>query len=193
MKNKILWIGLFLFFLQASANAEAGQPIPPPSADTPVPPFAKPLPPAVTPAERTGTLTPAGTLGGNSAAPEGCVSEGFLFQNGQLILGTSRLSPQVYMVKNNSDYEQLLISHPTNTAMSEHWESRLDQGQWSALAMNQPNFVINCFGRKPGVAGYVDCKGVLSVCSYPKATMGGGSHWASENQSLTDTISSLAH
>lgn len=163
MKNKILLFGLLLCFLQASANAQT---------------------------EPTAPST--GTLGGSSGSmPEECGNEGFTFQNGQLILGTqnSPLNPQLYMFHNNSDYEQLLISHPTNTAMST--ESRLDQGQWSAFAVNQPNFVINCFGRKPGAIGYVDCKSVLQVCSYPKASMGGGNHWVAENKSLFDTISSL--
>lgn len=120
-------------------------------------------------------------------------SDGFTFQNGQLILGTqnSSLNPPLYIFHNHSDYQQLLLSHPTNTAMSAGWESRLDQGQWSALAMNQPNFVINCFGRKPGAIGYVDCKSVLEVYSYPKANVGGGNYWVSENKSLSGTISSL--
>jgi|GEM_PF-6059396 len=144
--------------------------------------------------QTTPTETSTDELTQSQNIPEGCSSEGFTFQNGQLILGLGNglFNQQVYFVHNNSDYEQLLLSHPTNTAMSAGWESRLDQGQWSALAMNQSNFVINCFGRKPGAIGYVDCKAVLEVCSYSKAKMGGGgSYWMSENKSLSDTISSL--
>lgn len=152
------------------------------------------LPPPGTVVPATGTLTPTGPLAPRTV-PEECTNEGFVFQNGQLLLNSqnSPVNSQLYMIRNNSDYEQLSITHPSNTpiAGAGQSQSRLDQGQWSALSINQPNFVINCFGRKPGVAAYVDCKSVLQVCSYPKVNMSGGDHWIAENKPLLDTISSL--
>ncbi len=150
---------------------------------------SQPTPPSEAPTNSLATVVSTN----NSNIPTGCSNAGFSFQNGQLILASQNSSsnPQLYLFHNNSDYEQLLLSHPTNTAMSAGWDSRLDQGQWSALAINQPGFVINCFGRKPGAIGYVDCKSVLEVCAYPEANVGSGNYWVAENKSLFDTLSSL--
>jgi hypothetical protein len=70
--------------------------------------------------QTTPTETSTDELTQSQNIPEGCSSEGFTFQNGQLILGLGNglFNQQVYFVHNNSDYEQLLLSHPTNTAMS---------------------------------------------------------------------------
>lgn len=157
--------------------------------------------------------------------PEGCNNEGFIFQNGQLILGAqndavnypsqngySNTTPRngsfssglphtnpapkssfngLYLIRNISEFQQLLLSHPTNTAMSAGWESRLDRGQWSAITISRPNFVVNCFGRRPGAIGYVDCGSVLQVCAYSNLRAGEGGYWASENKSLSETIGTL--
>lgn len=123
---------------------------------------------------------------------QGCSREGFTFQNGQLILGTQNgFSSGLFLIHNNSDFQQLLLSHPTNTAMSAGWESRLDRGQWSAINITRPNFVINCFGRRPGAIGYVDCASVLEICSYGNPNAGGGGYWPSENKSLSETMGTL--
>lgn len=130
------------------------------------------------------------------SVPEECGAVGVTFQNGQLILGerSANLSDQpIYLIQNNSDYQQITLSHPSFTGLGAGWISRLDQGQWSALSLNKTNFVINCFGRKPGAIGYVDCQSVLTVCAYPKASIanGGGNFWLSENHALLDVINTL--
>jgi hypothetical protein len=129
-----------------------------------------------------------------SGMPEGCTNQGIAFLNGQLILGsqTEPLSQQLYFVHNNSDYTQLVLSHPTNTSAGAEWTSRLDEGQWSAIVISGVSFNLTCFGRKPGAIGYVDCQSVLEVCSYPKAhTNIAGNYWIGENKSLFDILSSL--
>lgn len=134
--------------------------------------------------------TKDGLTDATTTIPSGCSNEGIRFQGGQLILDSQ--NPSVYLFHNHSDYQQLLLSHPTNTAMSAGWLSRLAQGQWSALVMAQTHFVINCFGRKPGVATYVDCQSVIDVCTYhPVSSYANGSYWLSENKSLFDTINVL--
>ena len=147
----------------------------------------------------TSTLALAQDEGANelvSSLPQGCGKEGITFlQNGQLILGNQNnpSNQQIYLIRNRSDYTQIVLAHPTTTEMNAGWTSRLDEGQWSAITVTGLPFNLTCFGRKPGAIGYVDCQSVLMVCSYPNVTTEGtgGNYWVSENKGLIDTLSTL--
>lgn len=128
--------------------------------------------------------------------PENCGQEGVAFVNGQLILssrGTDLASVPMYLIQNRSDFPQISLTRKTLSGISTAWTARIDAGQWSALALTHPQFVVNCFGRKPGAIGYVDCASVLLVCSYPhaKSSSGVGSHWIAENSSLLNVLTSV--
>jgi hypothetical protein len=128
--------------------------------------------------------------------PENCGQEGFSFVNGQLILnpqGADLSSQPMYLIQNRSDFPQISLTRKTINSLAAAWTTRIDAGQWSALALTHPQFVVNCFGRKPGAIGYVDCASVLLVCSYPHAqsSNGAGSHWIAENSSLLDVLTSV--
>jgi hypothetical protein len=133
--------------------------------------------------------------GPSAEMPEGCTAGSFDFQgNGQLILGSQQeqMTPQLYLIHNKSDF-QLLLNHPSASSAGIGWASALNAGQWSAIVMNIPNFAITCFGRGAALAGYMECKSVIELCSYKKTNLSGSesSYWAAENKSLADVLDAI--
>lgn len=99
--------------------------------------------------------------------------------------------PILVMIHNISNND-LWITHPVSEpSASAGWSSRLQAGNWSALALDKDNFELSCIESKPGHEQQVPCSGVISVCewstvSIPKKEK--GTFWAGENM----TLSSLA-
>lgn len=121
-----------------------------------------------------------------------CSSEGFAFRNGALVLNIGEHQSRVFQIQNIGQ-GKVLLDHfsETDPGMSAGWSSSLDGGNFSLLAMNQPNFGLKCMISNPPVEwGLIDCKRVLSVCSItPKQAL--GSFWVSENKSFPDTQKTL--
>lgn len=122
-----------------------------------------------------------------------CLSEGFGFVNGPVVLNTdSSHQSRVFQIQNTTDGE-VILDHfsETDPGMSAGWSSTIDGGNYSIISMTQANFPLKCMVSNPPVEfGLIDCKRVLTVCAivtkYPL-----GSFWVSENKSLPDTIKVL--
>lgn len=110
-----------------------------------------------------------------------------------LILSTEK--PVLVMIHNVSTSD-LWLSHPSaDSGASAEWSSRLEAGNWSALALDKKNFELNCIESKPGHEQQVPCSTVISLCKWSKAerkkVKEKGSFWAGENRSLSALISHL--
>jgi hypothetical protein len=97
-------------------------------------------------------------------------------------------SPSVVMIHNLSSID-LWVTHPVaESDASAGWATRLQAGNWSALALDQKDFVLTCIESLPGHEQQVPCAGLLAACLWSKVKMPeteSGTFWAGENLSLS--------
>ena len=96
--------------------------------------------------------------------------------------------PILVMIHNLSTTD-LWITHPVsepNTPAS--LSSRLQAGNWSALALDSKSFELSCIESRPGHEQPVPCAGLVVACQWlnstaPKAES--GTFWAGEDMTLS--------
>jgi hypothetical protein len=95
--------------------------------------------------------------------------------------------PQVVLIHNLSPSD-LWITHPvSDPGASAGWSSRLEAGNWSALAVDKESFELSCIESKPGHEQQVPCSGVTAVCEWQNVKIpeqSTGTFWAGENLTL---------
>jgi len=83
----------------------------------------------------------------------------------------------------------LWITHPvTNPSASGGWTSRLQAGNWSALAVDKGPFALNCIESRPGHEQQIPCEGAIAVCQWKGVKMPAknqSTFWAGEDMSLS--------
>jgi hypothetical protein len=106
----------------------------------------------------------------------------------------SAKKPIVMMIHNLS-HTGLWITHPVSEpSASAGWSSRLQVGNWSALALDKDAFELSCIESKPGHEQQVPCSAVISVCEWPTVVMSTketGTFWAGEDMTLSGLIAHL--
>lgn len=118
--------------------------------------------------------------------PEGCVPRPLQGEFVRLPSATST----IVMLHNLSDTD-LWITHPQTGTASAGWSSRVEAGNWSALALNGKSFELSCIESRPGHEQQIPCSGVLAVCQWAHASMpehAKGTFWAGENRALSPLI-----
>lgn len=103
--------------------------------------------------------------------------------------------PVLAMIHNISS-DDLWITHPvSDPGASAGWSSRLQAGNWSALAIDKGPFELSCIESKPGHEQQVACSGVITICNWSTIKMPAqttGTFWAGENMSLPALASHLS-
>ncbi len=103
-------------------------------------------------------------------------------------LNLSAKKRALVMIHNLSSID-LWVTHPvTEASANAGWSSRLDAGNWTALALDDASFELSCIESRPGHEQQVPCAGLLSVCQFSpvKATKAeSGTFWAGENMALS--------
>ena len=96
--------------------------------------------------------------------------------------------PALVMVHNLSKMD-LWMTHPVSQpGMSAGWSSRLQSGNWSALALDQKTFELSCIESRPGHEQQVPCAGLLAACQWSNVTAPkgeSGTFWAGEDLALS--------
>ena len=112
---------------------------------------------------------------------------------GESVLLTAK-KPLLVMIHNVSNTD-LWITHPVSEpSASAGWSSRLQAGNWSALALDKEAFELSCIESKPGHEQQIPCNGVISVCSWSEMTMPKqaiSTYWAGENMILPNLMAHL--
>lgn len=100
----------------------------------------------------------------------------------------SAKKPTLVMIHNLSSMD-LWVTHPVSeSSANAGWSSRLQTGNWSALALDKKSFELSCIESRPGHEQQVPCVGLLAACQWPKVTMPKketGTFWAGEDMSLS--------
>ena len=116
--------------------------------------------------------------------PAGC--KPLVVQDELMKLTTGK--PSVVMIHNLSRVD-LWITHPVSEpSASAGWSSRLQAGNWSALALSDKSFDLSCIESRPGHEQQVPCAGLLAACQWLNVTMPKketGTFWAGEDMTLT--------
>lgn len=105
----------------------------------------------------------------------------------------SAKKPLLVMI-NNLSKSDLWITHPVSEpSASAGWSSRLQAGNWSALALDKDSFELSCIESKPGHEQQVPCSGVISVCEWQvnMPAKAAGTYWAGENMALSALTTQL--
>ncbi|AHE65687.1 hypothetical protein [Legionella oakridgensis] len=95
--------------------------------------------------------------------------------------------PTLVMIHNISNTD-LWVTHPVSEpSASAGWSSRLQAGNWSALAVQNKSFELSCIESKPGHEQQVSCANVLAVCQWSDVSMpqSQATYWAGEDMSLS--------
>ena len=96
--------------------------------------------------------------------------------------------PTLVMIHNLSKLD-LWITHPvTEASANAGWSSRLQSGNWSALALDKKTFELSCIESRPGHEQQVPCAGLLAVCQWTKVKTPkseSGTFWAGEDLALS--------
>jgi hypothetical protein len=104
------------------------------------------------------------------------------------LIKLSAEQPTLVMIHNLSNVD-LWITHPvSDPSVSAGWSSRLQAGNWSALALDKKDFELSCIESRPGHEQQVPCAGLLAACQWPKVTVKKGetgTFWAGEDLSLS--------
>ncbi len=118
-----------------------------------------------------------------STLPAGCQP---VAVQGESVTLKSKNSKLVFI--HNLTTSDLWITHPvTNAGASAGWTSRLQGGNWSALALDKPPFILTCIESKPGHEQQVPCEGAIAVCQWSNVKTPAnaqGTFWAAEDMSL---------
>ena len=95
----------------------------------------------------------------------------------------------------NLSKTDLWITHPvTDPSASAGWASRLQADKWSALAVDKPDFVIQCIESKPGHEQQVPCEGAIAVCQWRGVKIpnsAAGTFWVDEDKSLGELTAAI--
>ncbi|NCT57471.1 MAG: hypothetical protein GW760_07185 [Legionella sp.] len=116
--------------------------------------------------------------------PKAC--KAFALQGEDLHLPAGDL--RVLMVHNLSAYDVWMTHAASDENFDPGWSSRLQGNQWSALALDKTDLVLNCIESKPGHEQQIACERVLAVCEWPITSRPKHTHgvfWAGENMTLT--------
>lgn len=96
--------------------------------------------------------------------------------------------PILVMIHNLSTLD-IWITHPVSEpSASAGWSSRLQAGNWSALALDKKSFELSCIESRPGHEQQVPCAGLLAVCQWTPVTTPkskSGTFWAGEDMTLS--------
>jgi hypothetical protein len=119
-----------------------------------------------------------------SVLPTGCQA---IAVQGEAVTLKSKNSKLVFI--HNISNSDVWITHPvTNPGVSAGWTSRIQAGNWSALAVDKPPFILNCIESRPGHEQQIPCEGALAVCQWRSVKIPSskeqGTFWAGEDQSL---------
>jgi hypothetical protein len=119
--------------------------------------------------------------------PPGCTP---LVVSGELVELPATKST-VTMIHNLSNTD-LWVTHPVSEPnTSAGWSSRLQAGNWSALALSEDAFELSCIESSPGHEQQTPCSAVLAVCLWSAAIMpekSSGTYWAAEDMPLSSLI-----
>ena len=119
-----------------------------------------------------------------STLPVGCQP---VAVQGESVTLTSKKSKLVFI--HNLTNADLWITHPvTNPGASAGWTTRLQKGNWSALAVDKPPFQLNCIESRPGHEQQVPCEGAIAVCQWKGVKIPAsdqGTFWVGEDMSLS--------
>ncbi len=100
----------------------------------------------------------------------------------------------IILLSNLSD-QDLWVTHPmSDPSANAGWSSRLESKKWSALALGDKKFELNCIESKPGHEQQVPCSLVLAVCEWaniPNTDKELRPFWAGENMPLSELRSHL--
>lgn len=146
----------------------------------------------------TNPLLNAAGLGNQStsAFPGNCATnQGYTFQGKELLLNSpfNSIAPQRVFLLHNTTSGVIMVNHQvSNPGASAGWMSEISPNQWSAIAMNQPNFSLVCMAYIPPRLGFINCTNALSICSFPASNQTLGTFWLAENQSLPKLLNTLA-
>lgn len=100
----------------------------------------------------------------------------------------------VLIMIHNLSKNDLWITHPVSEpGASAGWSSRLQAGNWSALALDKNAFELSCIESKPGHEQQVPCTGAISVCEWAvkMPAQSNGTYWAAEDMALSGLIEHL--
>jgi len=118
-----------------------------------------------------------------STLPNGCQA---VAVQGEAVTLKSKKSKLVFI--HNLTNNDLWITHLVeNPGASAGWTSRLQAGNWSALAIDKPPFVLTCIESRPGHEQQIPCEGAIAVCEWKDVkipTNEQGTFWAGEDKSL---------
>jgi hypothetical protein len=139
------------------------------------------------------TLQPVKTL-----FPAGCEAKGFAMQDKNLLLadGYPPFHQSLFLLLNLTAFD-IVINHvdDSQAGASAGWFSKLKSNHWSAVAIDQADFSLNCLTLQPMSFAYVPCDKVLKICSFPDTEESGGtagSYWVAENiSSLSDILGAI--
>ncbi len=116
--------------------------------------------------------------------PAGC--KPLVVHDEQVMLSAEK--PILVMVHNLSTID-LWITHPVaEPNSSAGWSSRLQAGNWSALALDKKSFELSCIESRPGHEQQIPCVGLLAACQWTNVTVPkkeSGTFWAGEDMSLS--------
>ncbi|CAM2733889.1 Uncharacterised protein [Legionella steigerwaltii] len=120
-----------------------------------------------------------------STLPAGCQA---VAVQGESVTLQAKKSSLVFI--HNLTSADLWITHPvTNPGASAGWTTKLQGGNWAALALNKGPFALNCIESKPGHEQQVPCEGLIAVCKWKgvkiPANDKGSTFWAAEDMSLS--------
>ena len=119
--------------------------------------------------------------------PNGCTP---LVVTGELV-ALPAAKTTITMVHNLSNMD-LWITHPVSEPnASAGWSSRLQAGNWSALALNDEAFELSCIESSPGHEQQTPCSAVVAVCQWTASKMpnnSAGTYWAGEDMPLAPLI-----
>lgn len=128
-------------------------------------------------------LLSSSMLFAEAALPEGCQA---VAVQGESVTLKSKSSKLVFI--HNLTAADLWITHPVaNPGASAGWTTRLQAGNWSALAVDKPPFELNCIESRPGHEQQVPCEGAIAVCQWKGVKIPSGQQgtfWAGEDMSL---------
>ncbi|MGL5742931.1 MAG: hypothetical protein ACRCXC_10545 [Legionella sp.] len=127
------------------------------------------------------------TVFAESTLPKGCQA---VTVQGEAVTVQAKKSSLVFI--HNLTAADIWITHPvTNPGASAGWPTRIQSGNWSALAVNKCPFVLNCIESRPGHEQQAPCEGAIAVCKWkgkgvkiPKNEQG-ATYWAAEDMSLS--------
>ncbi|QMT61805.1 hypothetical protein [Legionella sp. PC997] len=120
-----------------------------------------------------------------STLPVGCQA---IAVQGESVTLQGKQSSLIFI--HNLTSADLWITHPvTEPSASAGWTTRLQGGNWSALALNKGPFPINCIESKPGHEQQVPCEGLIAVCKWKGVKIPNNgkesTFWAAEDMSLS--------